>query len=355
MIGLFGETLKPSLQEMFYSEDIDGLFEYYRNAGFPNYSRDAYSTRSELDKIIVASQDDYYCEETRSYKKYPSANGFLFSYFPHWIDVRCGKSESLRESWDDDDLLRQLIQKTVSFCKKHGEDWSENRIRQNAKVYCAKQSVSNFNPVCARLLYDEFAPSGTVYDMSMGWGGRLLGFYASSASRYIGTDPSVKTYVGLHELNTDLTIASRRRKDVIMFNSGSECFRPEHLCGTVDFCFTSPPYFDTEKYSDEPTQSYIAFPSPQFWLDGFLSKTIENCYYLLKKDGVLAINIADVSKLKVSDVIVGIAESVGFRHLDTRQYEISSVSDSSSKKEPIYIFGKGNACIKSRPTLFGDM
>ena len=191
--------------------------------------------------------------------------------------------------------------------------------------------------------------------MSMGWGGRLLGFYAYSAARYIGTDPSVKTYLCLQELNTDLTIASRRRKDVIMFNSGSEVFRPEHICGNVDFCFTSPPYFDTEKYSDEPTQSYLAFPSPREWIDGFLSKTIENCYHILKRDGVLALNIADVAKVKVSDVIVGIAESVGFRHLDTRQYEISSVSDSSSKKEPIYIFGKGNACIKSRPTLFGDM
>lgn len=352
MIGLFGETLQPSLQELFRNEDIDGLFQYYRESGFPNYSRGAYSTRSELDKVIMASTDEYYSDNTHLYRKYPSANGYLFSYFPHWIDVRCGKSSSLRESWDDDDLLRQLIQKTVTFCKKHGEEWTENRIRQNAKVYCAKQCVSNFNPVCARILYDEFAPNGTVYDMSMGWGGRLLGFYASAARRYIGTDPSVKTYIGLHELNRDLTIASRRRKDVIMFNEGSEVFRPEHLCGTVDFCFTSPPYFDTEKYSDEPTQSYLAFPSPKSWVDGFLSKTIENCYYLLKEDGVLAINIADVPKVKVSDVIIEMAESIGFRYLETRQYEISSVSDSSSKKEPIYIFGKGYVQIKTQQTLF---
>lgn len=120
----------------------------------------------------------------------------------------------------------------------------------------------------------------------------------------------------------------------------------------MDFCFTSPPYFDTEKYSDEPTQSYLAFPSPKSWVDGFLSKTIENCYYLLKEDGVLAINIADVPKVKVSDVIIEMAESIGFRYLETRQYEISSVSDSSSKKEPIYIFGKGEVQIKTQQTLF---
>ena len=337
---------------MFLEGDEEGLFRYYRGKGFPNYPREAYSVRAELDKIISANRDEFYSESTMIYGKYPSANGFLFSYFPHWIDVGCGQSASLRDSWNDDRLLRQLIRKTVTYCKKHGEDWTENRVRQNAKVYCAKQSVSNFNPICAKLIYDEFAHNGTVYDMSMGWGGRLLGFYGSTATRYIGTDPSVRTYLGLQELNTDLARASRVRKSVAMFNYGSELFSPEPIIGTVDLCFTSPPYFDTERYSEEPTQSYIAYPEPSAWIAGFLGKTISNCFGLLKRDGVLAINIADTAKVKFSDKIIRIAEGCGFRYVETRKYEISSISKTSAKVEPLYIFAKGEVEIKHEPTLF---
>lgn len=300
---------------------------------------------------MTAPGDAYFSCGT--YTKYQSANGFLFSYFPHWIDVPCGSSASLLQSWNDDKTLRELIRKVVDFCNKHNEGWSENRVRQCAKVYCAKQSVSNFNPVCARLLYDEFAPNGVVYDMSMGWGGRLLGFYASSATTYIGTEPSVKTYVGLQELNTDLSRASRRRKSVLMFNSGSENFRPEPLANSVDFCFTSPPYFDTERYSDEPTQSYKAFPTPEKWMAGFIGGTMESCYKILKTDGILAVNIADVPKARFSLSIIELAEKSGFRYLETRAYEISSISNSSAKREPIYIFAKGDAGIgQPHDTLF---
>ena len=346
MLGLFGEEINPSLQQFYLDGDIDGLFEHYRRVGFPHYQRESYSPKGELEQIIGASVS-YYSQSERKYKKYSASNGFLFSYFPHWIDVHCGKSPSLHECWDDDALLRTLIEKTVTFCQKHGEGWTENRIRQNAKVYCAKQTVSNFNPVCAKLLYNEFATDGTVYDMSMGWGGRLLGFYASSAQKYIGTDPSVKTFLGLSELNMDLSRACRPRKSVAMFNCGSESFVPEPLIGSVDFCFTSPPYFDTEKYSDEPTQSYIAFPEPGLWLNDFLGQTMANCFALLKENGVMAINIA-----KFPDSIIPLAESKGFKHLETRQYEISSVSNTSSKCEPIYIFTKGDFLIKKQHTLF---
>lgn len=350
-IGLFG-AIEQTPRDMFNEGDEEGLFRYYRENGFPNYPRESYSVRAELDKIIAANRDDYYSELTKKYTKYPSANGFLFSYFPHWIDVKCGQSESIRNAWNNDQRLRALIKKTVTFCKKHGEDWTENRIRQNAKVYCASQSVSNFNPICAKLIYDEFASGGTVYDMSMGWGGRLLGFYGSTAQRYIGTDPSVRTFLGLQELNTDLARASRVRKSVAMFPFGSEQFSPDPIIGTVDLCFTSPPYYDTEKYSDEPTQSYLAFPNPSCWITGFLGQTMTNCYRLLKADGVLAINIADTQKVKFSDKIIGMAERTGFRYIETRQYEISSVSKTSSKNEPLYVFAKGGATVKRQATLF---
>ena len=78
-----------------------------------------------------------------------------------------------------------------------------------------------------------------------------------------------------------------------MYKLGSEEFRPERE--SLDLCFTSPPYFDTEKYSDEETQSYKKFPTLDGWIDGFMRKTIDNCRYGLKPNGRLIINIDDTS------------------------------------------------------------
>lgn len=316
----------------FDNSTVNELFEYYRKTGFPNYSRDNYIPRYELRKVRDAGEYEFFNGEI--FGKYQSANGFLFSYFPHWIDVQCGGSASLRECWNDDNLLRLLLEKTKTFCEKHGENWSTNRLRQNAKVYCAKQSVSNFNPVTARILYDMLAPGGVVYDMSMGWGGRLLGFHASSSRLYIGCEPSTKTFAGLQALHSDLG-----NKDVDFKCIGSEFADMQKYEGVVDLAFTSPPYFDTEKYSDEPTQSYIAYPTIERWLLGFIRPTFEICYNALREQGVMAINYAD--NKNVTSELIRIAEAVGFTFESEYKYELSSIAGKGAKYEPIFIFRKG--------------
>jgi len=91
--------------------------------------------------------------------------------FPHWIDIKCaGEKNTLSENWDDDDKLRKLILKTYKWQLKHGNGkFTTNRIRQNAKVYCSKQSVSNFRPTVAKYIYNIYGNSGNVWDMSGGY------------------------------------------------------------------------------------------------------------------------------------------------------------------------------------------
>ena len=41
--------------------------------------------------------------------------GFLWTYFPHWTDVKCGGEEhTLLENWNDDNKLKILIKKTYN-------------------------------------------------------------------------------------------------------------------------------------------------------------------------------------------------------------------------------------------------
>lgn len=62
----------------------------------------------------------------------------------------------------------------------------------------------------------------------------------------------------------------------------------------MDTVFTSPPYFNVEKYSNDDTQSYKRYKKIDEWLVNFLFKAIDMSYKTLKKDGYLIINISDV-------------------------------------------------------------
>tara|TARA_B100000287_G_scaffold342266_1_gene328957 strand:- start:285 stop:764 length:480 start_codon:yes stop_codon:yes gene_type:complete len=61
-----------------------------------------------------------------------------------------------------------------------------------------------------------------------------------------------------------------------------------------DTIFTSPPYFDVEKYSDEDTQSYKRYTTIDSWNKNFLHETLRLIIPTLKENGILAVNIADV-------------------------------------------------------------
>ena len=109
----------------------------------------------------------------------------------------------------------------------------------------------------------------------------------------------------------------------------------------MDLCFTSPPYFDTEKYSDEETQSFKKYPTKDEWVNGFLQKTIENCYNGLKGNKYMLINIANTPKYKfIEEETVRISRELGFKQEQTIELTLSSIMGAGYKYEPIFVFKK---------------
>ena len=110
---------------------------------------------------------------------------------------------------------------------------------------------------------------------------------------------------------------------------------------TVDLCFTSPPYFNTEMYSDESSQSWVRYPTVDEWNDQFLRTTIANCRQALVPDGTLILNVADVKSHPslVVDTIT-IAQEEGFIFTETLRLALSSISSGGHKYEPVLIFQK---------------
>jgi len=282
-----------------------------------------------------------------------------WSYMPHSFGIRCGKMKTPMEIYKSEEHFKKGIKKllTGSFFGKFTPNYlmpvmanlfddglgasaeskhkSESVMRSLLRRYTGTQCVSNFRPTAAACLYSHFAfPGAMVWDMSMGYGGRILGAIISDIN-YIGTDPAEKTFKGLQEIKKDF---GKSERHYILNKCGSETFEPKENC--LDFAFTSPPYFNWEQYGEEDGQSFNQYEGAEDWNNGFLRKTIQNAYKGLKKGRHMGLNVANIKSHKTfEDDTVRIAVEEGFTHTDTYKLQLSS-QESGAKYEPVFIFQK---------------
>lgn len=272
------------------------------------------------------------------------------SYFAHSMTVQCGDMRTPLEVYEDDNLFVPAIQKRIKSVGR--ELLTANDIRKACKTFSGTHAVSNFRPTAAAAIYRKYMPErgGVTWDMSSGWGGRLLGALACERVRgYIGCDPATETGWGLAAMASELVNMARglgRDMGVEIYCCGSEDMRDNLKPGSVDLCFSSPPYFAQEMYSDEETQSYKRFPTKEEWLHGFMGMTLDNCAYSLKPSGILAVNIANVSKFPdLEQAFMGLAISRGWEQTETLQLALSPMWGTRKpgqqwNYEPIFVFRK---------------
>jgi len=321
------------------------VFDHYRATGYPQYKyTDAQKTKT-LQKLMKTDCAGLVKGDIITQNMY--ALGLAWSYHPHHINVECNGLRTVADTWNNDELLKKVIDKRV----KYGSYLTDSGIRKSVRSFTGTQAPSNFRPTAAAAIYHELLPTegGVTWDMSMGWGGRLLGAVAcGKVHKYIGCDPATETFKGLTQMDADIKrLLPERRLETQLLMVGSEtpemrAALPEH---GVDLCFTSPPYFDCEKYSDEETQSYKKYPGTSAWLEEFIGQTLDNCEYALTSDGILAVNIADVdSYMGMEDQFLRFADQKGWQYIRTMKLALSRMMGTRKKQtgthkfEPIYIF-----------------
>ena len=181
-----------------------------------------------------------------------------------------------------------------------------------------------------------------------GFGGRMLGALSSKKNfRYVGTDPCTETMYHLHQLGDYIEMVTGRDDSYELHCCGSEVFKgPEN---SIDFAFSSPPYFNLEVYSDEETQCYNKFPELNQWLEGYVRETIKNIKHMLKPGRCYAVNIADFkvgggSEVAYVDEWIRISTEEGMPLFDTVYLGVTARAGSAEqaagelKKENILIF-----------------
>jgi hypothetical protein len=172
--------------------------------------------------------------------------------------------------------------------------------------------ATQFKPIVARSVY-EMTNAKRILDTSMGWGDRLCGFFASSATEYIGCDPNPYTFENYKimaetwsklianeyevvENTPKLFILRGNKKSIHMYRSGAEDL-PWGDIKDIDCAFTSPPYFSTEMYNEggmhEEDQSWSKFNEYNKWRDDFYLPVAKNSFDSLSDQGFLITNIMD--------------------------------------------------------------
>jgi DNA modification methylase len=85
----------------------------------------------------------------------------------------------------------------------------------------------------------------------------------------------------------------------------------------VDLIFTSPPYFDKEKYDQGVAQSYKMYKEFDSWMNNFLYKMIALRLPNLKKGGYLIINVSDIyTRKKHYQICNGMNDFIASQGLD---------------------------------------
>ena len=262
----------------------------------------------------------------------------LTQFFPEILDVVKSGKASPRDFFKDDKRLLGYCRTVLKYCTSPLEMFKMMSFRGSSRCY-------NFRPATAKALYELYGKDNCkVLDTSSGFGGRLLGFFtAKNTAEYVGIDPN--TADSCNKFIEFMQMRFGINKKAYVNKIGSEDFTIENYPqyeNYFDISFTSPPYFNIERYSDDITQSHVKFNTYDLWVDGFYRNTIYNSCNSLKLDGVFAVNISWVDNIK--EYTEEFLNDCGFYIIKEDKYllrihprESSYGSDKMSKYEPIWV------------------
>ncbi len=264
------------------------------------------------------------------------------SYFQQDNRLRCNSYgyKGPLNAWEDLAVLKKMNWTfwRPSMIGKNGLMARDYRSSMRVSGYVATQ----FKPHVAKCVY-LMTGAKNILDTSCGWGDRLAAFYCTKiAEKYYGCDPNPNVYESYKKqcieyeklLGTkleDIHISNKKEGNTSYF----ECKGQKHVkiyngCAedivlgnrNFDILFTSPPYFQTEKYNEggdgEEMQSWKKYQDFESWRDDFLFRMIDNVAVSLKKGGKIMLNIVDPqikkTRYEVCDDMVKKIEDLGFTY-----------------------------------------
>jgi len=203
----------------------------------PKYNID--ELRLDWDRVRFEKLDGYNCldsiKSTVSNSRGMPGRALIMGFQPHFLEVQIGKSLPLAMAFNDSWIIyRSLLQSM-----EERESLSYERLLREINFHFTKYSrTSHFAPGFARSIIRMFNACGKrIFDPCCGWGGRMIAAFVEGCE-YSGCELSPNTFHGLSMISDfigcEFNVQNKSCLDILW---------PES-----DLIFTSPPFFDVEKY-----------------------------------------------------------------------------------------------------------
>lgn len=345
------------------------LADYYARKGLHSFMSQGMTdekirkTVQNLDQLSIDSMVENSEKNNLNYNV--TGTKLASSFHEHMTDIDCGtgsKVSPLRVYSNKEKFIRAIKMYLIVMSKNQevfsiGDSHLINILRTSSRA----QMVSNFKPSVAKYIYEKYGNKGIVLDPCAGYGGRLLGAWCSNIQKYVGVDPSTKTIEGnrnlykkLSELTEYKSLFGIHRPKIELHQLPFEDFETTEK---FDLVFTSPPYFNTEKYSHEDTQSWVRYKTYPAWLKGFLEPLVRKSHEYLKSGGYFVINTKEsksdfkdkkidmyADTLKIAETFFGKPIRVEYMPLSLfiflQKKDLYTKKEHTYKFEPIAIFRK---------------
>jgi hypothetical protein len=317
---------------------INSIFEYFRNLGWMLPELSVEELNKEYKKLVDYVPD---INAMEAYNNVSLGNSlcqyFCRKSFYDVTDRTRGKlNPTMKENFLNDETLKKICRNRLGLEWYQDEPLSTFNITPKMVMYQGQRSMrlvpatTLFKAGIAKLIYLKYSSENDlVYDFSAGFGGRLLGAMSCNR-RYLGVDPLTS-----QELNVMIdTLGFDKKRCKVVMGESEKFIEKEN---SIDFAFSSPPYFDQEYYSSDITQAYNK--GEDYFYNVYWDKTLNNIKEMLKPSRIFALNIGINYEKMFTMAKDKFGEPIEIFRLRTiRSHLNKNGKDDATKYEPIYIF-----------------
>jgi hypothetical protein len=188
--------------------------------------------------------------------------------------------------------------------------------------------INTFRPTAAKWLYKRYNANVGVLDFSAGWGGRMLGAFASGVP-YIGIDTNLELIDPYHRIAVDYNPL-----DVPWRMIWGKAEDADFSTLKYDMVMTSPPYYNLETYQHMPE-----YTSVDDFHTRFLVPVVVKAFRYLRVGGHMALNMPESMYNAVKDSLPPLLEIVPYMKRN-RNAGLKTNIKSTDTSERIYVWKK---------------
>jgi 16S rRNA G966 N2-methylase RsmD len=167
---------------------------------------------------------------------------------------------------------------------------------------------NNFRISVALSILNIFKPKSWL-DISAGWGDRLISAILFGIDEYFGVDPNIELQDKYKNIINTLVDKNKQNNFKIIKSGFENAIIPNRK---YDIVFSSPPFFDTEIYTNDIDDSLIKNNTIEKWYNDFLLFSVYKAIEYLNIDGHLVLYIDFTDKEYINRMIYDISKKINY-------------------------------------------